>query len=342
MKKMVALLLTMFFILPVISAQLFDSYNFSPADFLEAIDAQTIFILITFGILSIVLKLILDRVPIFRGKMAGVISVLFSLGATWGINKWFDLNDFLSDIGFSGDIFFYLVIAFFVLLIFLCWKYKWRACLILGGVLILMALFTNLVYNAEIILILGVILFVAGLIWWMKSGRAPNVKTPHKKISWCSIVIVLGLAAGAYGFLMDNLLFLIGGGIMFLLGIFCWISNRKKGSTTLPPGSQPNNPNAQNQNVVRQRNEFEKMNLARKIGVRNLYNEYSKLESEYNKGVENAKELHKKATQLGWNKTKEGNEYYKAWYRKYQRLDELRRRMVDIKNRIDYLKKQIR
>ena len=33
---------------------------------------------------------------------------------------------------------------------------------------------------------------------------------------------------------------------------------------------------------------------------------------------------------------------YKAWYRQYQRLDELRRRMVDIKNRIDYLKKQIR
>lgn len=287
MKKGVIAFLFSIFIIPLINAQFFDSYSFSPSDILASIDAQTIFILISFSVIAVVLKIILDRIPAFKGKMAGVISVLISLGATWGINKWFSLNDFLLDIGFSGDILFYLAIAFLVLLVFLCWKYKWRTFLILGLILILMALFTELFNNPEFFLVLGVILFGIGLIWAWKSRNKPP---------------------------------------------------------KLPGGNPAASPQAaaQQQANYKQRTDLEKMNLARKIGIRNLYSEYSKLEQEYNRGVGNAKDLHKKATQLGWNKTKEGNEYYKAWYRQYQRLDQLRNGMKDIQQRIEYLKKQIK
>jgi len=60
--------------------------------------------------------------------------------------------------------------------------------MILGGVLILIALFTDLVYEKMIVLIIGVILFLIGLIWWWKSrGKSGSVlpnpaATPQQQV----------------------------------------------------------------------------------------------------------------------------------------------------------------
>jgi len=302
MKKVVGLILSLIFLIPLISAQ------FSASDIFSFIDAQSVFLLVVFGVLGLLLSVILNRFPAFQGTTAGLMSILLSLGMTYGINKWINVNDFFFNLGYTGDIFPYLLLAFFVLLIFLFWKFKWKVLPILGLLLILMALFTDLVYEKLTVLIIGIVLIaiwlIRGLIRLFKKKDGKLEKIPS----------------------LDS----------------------KKDKEQVK----------QQETVQRQRTEFEKMNLARKIGVRNLYNEYSKLEEEYNKGIENAKKLHAEATRLGWNtqfkprkgespeqtraRESSGREAYKTWYRQYQRLEAIRNNMAEIQKRIEYLKKQIK
>ncbi len=173
MKKEVITFLSSVFLIPLISAQ-------SISDIFSFIDAQTIFILVVFGVLGLLLSTILNKFPAFQGTTAGLISILLSLGATYGINKWFSLNDTLGNIGFSGDIFLYLLIAFLVLLVILLFKYRGKTLMILGILLTLIALFTDLVNDKLTTLIIGAILFLIGTIWWWKRrNRLPgNPSTP--------------------------------------------------------------------------------------------------------------------------------------------------------------------
>jgi len=167
------------------------------------------------------------------------------------------------------------------------------------------------------------------------------------KIGISNLLIILGL-------LLISLTFtdmIYEKGIVLLLGIALLIlgmwMRRNKNSVpeTLPPagivpeGVQANNPQQTQVQIKKRRNEQEKLDLARKIGIRNLTREYEKLKKEYENGLEEAKDLHQKSTKLGWNKTKEGNRYYKAWYRQYNRNIQIEKRTKEILERINHLRK---
>jgi hypothetical protein len=164
-------------LLPLVSAQ------FLLSDVLSYIDTQTIFILVCFGVLGLFLKTILDRFAAFRGTTAGIMSVLLSLGATWSINKWFSLNDLLSQIGFSGDVLPYLLAVFLIVFVLCLWKFKWKALFILGLFLIAISLLTDLVYEKEIVLIAGIVLVLISLIWFWKAKKKPNPVNPNQSSS---------------------------------------------------------------------------------------------------------------------------------------------------------------
>jgi hypothetical protein len=163
--KGVAAFLSLVLLLPFISAQ------FTLSSVFSYVDSQSIFIIVTFGVLGLLLKVILDRFPAFRGTTAGIMSLLLSLGATWGINKWINVNSFFYGIGFSGDISAYLVMALIVIFIISLFIFKWKAPLILGALLILMALFTDLVAEESLVLFAGIIFIMIGLIWAFLSHR---------------------------------------------------------------------------------------------------------------------------------------------------------------------------
>ena len=58
-------------------------------------------------------------------------------------------------------------------------------------------------------------------------------------------------------------------------------------------------------------------------------------------GHQKAGNLHSQSTKLGWNKTKEGNKYYKAWFRQYNQNIQDEKRLKEIENRIQHLQSKI-
>ena len=168
MKKEAAALLSLIFLIPFANAQ------FSVADVFSFIDSQTVFLLIMFGILGLLFKKSLDRFPALRGTTAGIISVLVSIGATFGINKLINVNDLFLNLGLPSDFLTYLPIALLILFVISLFIFKWRALLILGLLLILISLFTDLVAEKEIVLITGIVLVLISLFWWWRRRRIPN------------------------------------------------------------------------------------------------------------------------------------------------------------------------
>jgi len=221
-KEAVALLsfLSSILLIPLISAQ------FTISDLASYIDAQSVFIIVCFGVLGLFLSTILNRFAAFRGTTAGIMSLLLSLGMTWGINKWINLNGLLAGIGFSGDILPYLLVLLLIVLIVFLWKFKWIAFWISGLIMVLISLFTDWIYETGIVLIAGIIFMIIGTLWWWRKKKG-------KKIRLGLLMIILGLLIGAYGFYIGETLYMIIGGIIFLLGIIFWI--KKKASS--PPGT---------------------------------------------------------------------------------------------------------
>jgi hypothetical protein len=201
MKKEAAVFLLAILLVPFISASISDIFSY--------IDSQTIFILVAFGVFSLLIKAILDRFPKFHGTTAGIMSLLLSLGMTWGINKWINVNDFFISLGFSGDFVPYLVIALFIILIISLFIFDWKGPLALGLIFIIISLFTNLVYEKTIVIIAGAVLIAISLIWifvlWRKNKPKnmsfSNIKNPQAIINGMPRLI---LEAKAYRQIADK------------------------------------------------------------------------------------------------------------------------------------------
>jgi len=195
--------LSIIFIIPIVSA-------FSFSDVLSFVDAQTVFILVCFGVLGLLLSAILNRFPAFKGTTAGVMSLLLSLGMTYGITKWLNVNDMFSGFGISTDFLVYLPLILLILFIISIFFFKDKALMISGLLLIILALFTDMFAENGIVLAAGIILLLIGFIWMLKK----------KGLNWKGLfLIVPGLALLIYGFLNQNTLLMIIGGVLTLLGI---------------------------------------------------------------------------------------------------------------------------
>jgi hypothetical protein len=341
------------FSINLVSAQLFGGYGFSIESFFDSFDSATVTYFFVFLILFTLITWGLARLPMFRdayGKPNSMITgtLGFSVSALavyYMYRNDFGLEDFFYDIGISGDIFSILIgILIIAVIALIIWKFKFKGFFIMvGSLLILISLFTEIIYERGLALITGIIFLIVGLfLLFKKKGNSKSEDTfidspPNRRYAPSGLTRRQRKIQRQRG-REDRR--------RAEEEYYRQQEKRAQKEQRRNQGRQAQEIPRQQQETGRksrkQRTEQEKLNLARKIGIKNLEKEYSKLQKEYEKGVKNAEELHRKATKLGWNKTKEGNKYYKAWHKQYQRLDIIRKRIEEIQQRIQHLRSQIR
>jgi hypothetical protein len=144
------------------------------SNFLDSIDASTMILVSVFIISFVLLHFSLSHVFKRENKAsAGILSFVLSLLITYGINRsGFNFEGFFYNIGISGD-FLYSILPLILigLIIFLGVKFSFSLVLILFGILFVITSFTDIFYEKGIIFILGMILFIVGLVWQMKKSK---------------------------------------------------------------------------------------------------------------------------------------------------------------------------
>ena len=161
-----------------------------------------------------------------------------------------------------------------------------------------------------------------------------------------ALFLLLGLVlliSGIFGWAYQGALAIVLGIVLILIGL--WIRKKWKvkrprfpkrgggGNKTPPSPSPPKSPGP---------TPGDKINLARRLGIKKLTEDYNKLLKEYNEGLKKATQYHKDASRLGWTKTKDGKEAYKRWYRQYSRNIQLQKEAKKTYDRIQHLQKQLR
>ncbi len=94
----------------------------------------------------------------------------------------------------------------------------------------------------------------------------------------------------------------------------------------------------QQQQAIQEKNRFA---LARKLGIDKLTNQYYDLYRQLQSGIQKAEAMHVQATKLGWTKTKEGREAYKAWYRQYSNNLQIDKQLKELDSRIKHLQDRL-
>ena len=108
--------------------------------------------------------------------IAGVVAFAVTSLIVYGFwRTGFDLGGLFYNVGISEDtLFFIMPIVLLVAAIFIAWKVGFAALfLIFGAFIVLITIFTDLIYEKLTSLIIGVVLFLIGLwLWWRKrKGR---------------------------------------------------------------------------------------------------------------------------------------------------------------------------
>lgn len=156
-----------------VSAQYYGSFSFS--NFLDSIGPSTMLLFIVFIVSFAFLIFVMQR-TIFRENptIAAVISFALSLGITYGINRSnFNLGGWFYGFGISPDLLFNLLSIFFIILVIYFAVKKQLRYLILGSglLLIILALFTDLIYERGIALLIGGVLFLIGIWLWNRQRK---------------------------------------------------------------------------------------------------------------------------------------------------------------------------
>ena len=175
----------------------------SVTELLENLDDQTVTLFIIFIISLALINFALSRVftrkenafgKVESNKTSAIISLALAFGITFAVHRseWeipFGLSDLLFSIGVNEELFPIIIAAIlFVGFIYLVWKFKIRRILmVLGLLLIIASLFTDIFDEPGVILMIGIILFIIGLIlWWIKkkpsnSSGEPGFWTKKRK-----------------------------------------------------------------------------------------------------------------------------------------------------------------
>lgn len=193
-------LLASLFLINFVSAQLFDSYGgggffdgfgggtISLGNFFDSLDPSTVIYGLLFFILFTIFTLALSRIKLFRNVQgqpntvaAGVVSFAISAMTVYYLYRsGYNLESFFYDIGFSVDLFSFLLTVVFVLLAFVIIKrYRFAGFFIVSGLFVMfISIFTDLVYEKATTFLIGLVLFVIGIFlgkntkrWWKRNIR---------------------------------------------------------------------------------------------------------------------------------------------------------------------------
>ena len=155
----------------IVSAQFYD--RFSLSNILNSIDPSTMVLGTIFIISFALLNFSLSR--FFRGNagIAGIVAFSISLLIVWGINRTgFDYSSLFYNIFFFiPEDLLYTLVPFILLGLIIYGFVKLglgETLAILGGFLLAIVIFTDLVYEKGLIIGIGTILFVIGIWLWNK------------------------------------------------------------------------------------------------------------------------------------------------------------------------------
>jgi hypothetical protein len=254
MKKSLPFIALFLLSIKIASAQFFDSYNsfgsFSITDIFERFGPDNIIYLSLFLVLFVFIATILKRTGIFRDmqgnadtKSAAVISFAIALMSTYGIYRSdYNVQNLFYSLGFSADSL-YPVLAIFLLLaiIYIMWRFSIGVSLMILGLLLgLTALFTEIIYEKNTALIIAGILLVVGFFLLRRvSGHIRGGYDWQKeKRQWKgrTHVMILGVLGIIFGLVLENKIIMIIGGALALVGFALW--HRKRPGSYRPLGEK--------------------------------------------------------------------------------------------------------
>ncbi|GBE19727.1 MAG TPA: hypothetical protein ENG87_01230 [Candidatus Pacearchaeota archaeon] len=168
-----SLLITSIFLISFVSA--YGSYtSFSFSDFLDQLDSSMMILGSIFIICFILFNFSLSKFFRDNRPIAGTISFVLSLLTIWGINKTgLDYENFLSNIGLSGDLLSIIVPAILIIgAIIFIWKVGFSGFFIIFGILIgVLTVFTEFFYEKGISGLMGIIFLLIGLWLWRRKKK---------------------------------------------------------------------------------------------------------------------------------------------------------------------------
>jgi type VI protein secretion system component VasK len=109
---------------------------------------------------------------------SSIISFCVSLLAVYGINRTnLSLSGFFTKIGLSNTLIYSVVpILIIIGLIYMIWKLKLSKTLMLVGIFLVIISFTPIIYTKSTVMIIGIVLFILGLIFWIMKKRRDRKK----------------------------------------------------------------------------------------------------------------------------------------------------------------------
>jgi hypothetical protein len=174
------------FLTNFVSAQFYSGYNrFSITGFFESIDPQDMTLMVLFIVLLAFINMATSK--IFRNRYgepdrakAGGVAFFVTLFMVYGIHKTgFDFENLFYGLGISNDFLFLIIsIIFLIAAIYMSKKVGFAGLLmVLGLLLSLITISTDLIYEKGMALIIGIVVFLVGLgLWWRrrKGGGWPR------------------------------------------------------------------------------------------------------------------------------------------------------------------------
>ena len=266
MEKRGVLVVLSLFLINFVSAQ-FGYGSFSLTDFFDSIGPENLTLIALFLILFAVIFYATSRV--FKDSygqpnkaIAGVISFALSILATYGIYRsGFDISNLFYGFGISENLLYISIfIIFLIIMILIMWKLGVGGFFTIFGLfLILLAVFTDIVYEETMLVIIGCILLLIGLfLLWRRhrkysgysgpgmlsragSGGLAAGRAVAERYSWEKerrqassgwLWLLLGVLLIALGIFLGNLIVIIVGILLTL--IIGWIIFRRLRRPTLP------------------------------------------------------------------------------------------------------------
>ena len=174
MEKRGALVALSLFFINLVSAQFNFGYgSFSLENFFDSLDPSTVTYGLLFFIIFTLIFLAISRIKLFKNMQgepntaaSGVVSfAIAALVVYYLYRTGYDLESFFYDLGFSGNLFSLVAMIILVLFsVFIIIKFKIPGFLIASGVLLmLVSIFTELIYEKTTAFFIGLALFVIGI-----------------------------------------------------------------------------------------------------------------------------------------------------------------------------------
>lgn len=280
----------------------YEWYDFSIRNFFQGINLEMMLWAIIFIIFFFILNAILKRNFKRQKKIGTLIAFIISTLAVFYMSKKIDILPAFYSTGIDASFIKPIVYVLSgILALFIIYKWGISSLFLLLGLILLISGIFGWAYQGILTIVLGIVFILIGLTIRKK------IKGKHYK--------AVGKGIGK-----------AGRGIKGII----------KGNSPPPPPKKPSPPPKNSGPDPR-----DKIDLARRLGIKKLTEEYQKMLKEYEEGLKKAEYYYKESSRLGWTKTKEGKKAYKAWYRQYQRNIGLQKQAKITYERIEHLRKRL-